>query len=589
MAAVQGDADKMRRLLQGALDDGKGVDIRTFRTSYADVDFIWESRRARINPNYTLIEIAVERDHFEVVSALTDHYEATVGAPGSSSSPKSKPPMVTRSVSTFIPASNGDQLRDLQASLLEVCPTSHALAGLVMLKLPAETRSTFLIPMEVMGLPLAERRIALSLMLEDVNTQELVEDAVSYWTKAVAVGLQLSEDDPELSMATFGLHALYTSGDGNCLLHAASLATYGIRDTREAADGEPGAMTGEELLAGLSVRRTLRGALHHSLLHCKPLRALLATHGCVLEGGVDGTEDTPLNADTMESRSRLHGNSCDPGHVLVLAHIFRRPIVCLAAASVGEVRDADGKSFSSYAAKGERMSGVYLPCLLDPSECSRDPITIIYTSGHFSALVASEMASSVEVWGALGLPPPKLEGGTGNAVPIPLVDETLNPLPLLFATPPPPPAPDATAASVAEHEAALLRKYVDVYEGEMLEAKAVPVTRQRVPVRQRSPGGGGGGGGAGGRGSAGSSDAFFELVWKKRVEEAQAPPPPPPPPDHPPPPAPLASMDSEKLLQIALQASLLDQGGEKSPVRESMDVDVDHEQGAPVVEGGGKV
>ena len=64
----------------------------------------------------------------------------------------------------------------------------------------------------------------------------------------------------------------------------------------------------------------------------------------------------------------------------------------------------------------------------------------------------------------------------------------------------------------------------------MLEAKAVPVTRRRVPVRQRSPGGGGGGGGAGGRGSAGSSDAFFELVWKKRVEEAQAPPPPPPPP-----------------------------------------------------------
>ena len=171
-------------------------------------------------------------------------------------------------------------------------------------------------------------------------------------------------------------------------------ATYGIPVTREVPTAV-GAMTGEELLADSQSGAVARCAAPLAAA-LQALRALLATHGCVLEGGVDGTEDTPLNADTMESRSRLHGNSCDPGHVLVLARSSAGRSSALAASVGGEVRDADGKSFSSYAAKGERMSGVYLPCLLDPSECSRDPLTIIYTSGHFSALVASEMASSVE-------------------------------------------------------------------------------------------------------------------------------------------------------------------------------------------------
>ena len=79
--------------------------------------------------------------------------------------------------------------------------------------------------------------------------------------------------------------------------------------------------------------------------------------------------------------------------MLALAHLYARPIICFAAAAVGEVREVDaGKSMSSYAATGARMSGIYLPCLLPPEECSRDPLCIAYTPGHFSALVASEAA-----------------------------------------------------------------------------------------------------------------------------------------------------------------------------------------------------
>jgi hypothetical protein len=139
-------------------------------------------------------------------------------------------------------------------------------------------------------------------------------------------------------------------------------------------------------------------SVHHSLLYCTALRALLAHHGATLDGGVSGTEPAATTAETLEARSALHGNSLDPPHLLVLAHVLRRPVVCYASASVGEVREVDaGRTFSSYAAKGERMSGVYLPCLLSPDETSRDPIVLAYTPGHFTVLVNSEAAADGSV------------------------------------------------------------------------------------------------------------------------------------------------------------------------------------------------
>ena len=180
-------------------------------------------------------------------------------------------------------------------------------------------------------------------------------------------------------MAPWGLHALYTSGDGNCLLHSALLGCLGVRDTRVPQPHEPGASSEDEILAANGPRRTLRAALHYCLLHCVALRQLLAAHGAALEPAAAGV-------DTLESRSGRHGSSCDPGHVLLLAHVLARPIVCYANAAVGEVREVDPpRTMSSYAAKGERMSGVYLPCLLDPSECSRTPLALVYTQVSFFA------------------------------------------------------------------------------------------------------------------------------------------------------------------------------------------------------------
>ena len=62
VAAATNDVAMMYQLLDGEHDDGLGVDLRTFRTSKADVNFVKTHRNIVIDPFYTLAEIAIERD-----------------------------------------------------------------------------------------------------------------------------------------------------------------------------------------------------------------------------------------------------------------------------------------------------------------------------------------------------------------------------------------------------------------------------------------------------------------------------------------------------------------------------------------------
>ena len=509
VAAATGNAVRMGELLSGKDVDGRGVDLRTFRTSWDDVDYLWHHCHIRIDANFTLVEIALERDHCDVVMLLTYEPEPD---------PAAAPPPLHRAISTFVAPRQGevnlaDAVRDAAFATLSVRPPGDTLAGLPQLHLTH--RQTFLLAREAVELPLEGRQAACGSITEDSYTQEGIDDAVAWWAQSLGHALgEPPEQSLSATLPPWGLHPLYTSGDGNCLLHALLLATLGVRDTRLPADNEPGASTQEELQRR-APRRSLRAALHHCIVHCEPMRALLAYHGAVLEPASPGV-------DTVESRSVLHGNSCDPAHVLALAHIFRRPIVCYAAARVGEVRELDASSttMSQYAASGSRMSGIYLPCLLRPDECaSRDPILIAYSPGHFSALCSTELAGEQRVWRALGLdvptPDPVAPGAASRgaasspgSIPVPLVDETLAPLPVLF--------PPITAPADSISMERLMGSYLDLYLTTPIgppgrAPQPITITRQRIPppsdeVLDASP-----------------ADAYYSAVWQRRVSAAAEP------------------------------------------------------------------
>jgi ubiquitin thioesterase ZRANB1 len=71
-------------------------------------------------------------------------------------------------------------------------------------------------------------------------------------------------------------------------------------------------------------------------------------------------------------------------HIFALAHIVRRPVLVYAVRIV--------KSYRGEHLDLARFEGVYLPLLWDPSFCSRSPICLGYTRGHFVALAPMEPA-----------------------------------------------------------------------------------------------------------------------------------------------------------------------------------------------------
>ncbi|KOO30602.1 hypothetical protein Ctob_009862 [Chrysochromulina tobinii] len=163
----------MGELLSGKDVDGRGVDLRTFRTSWDDVDYLWYHCRIRIDANFTLVEIALERDHCDVVMLLTYEPEPD---------PAAAPPPLHRAISTFVAPRQGevnlaDAVRDAAFATLSVRPPSDTLAGLPQLHLTH--RQTFLLAREAVELPLEGRQAVCGSITEDIYTQEGIDDAVA--------------------------------------------------------------------------------------------------------------------------------------------------------------------------------------------------------------------------------------------------------------------------------------------------------------------------------------------------------------------------------------------------------------------------
>ncbi|XP_062561845.1 OTU domain-containing protein 7B-like isoform X2 [Armigeres subalbatus] len=223
------------------------------------------------------------------------------------------------------------------------------------------------------------------------------------------------------------LWPLTTAGDGNCLLHAASLAMWGFHDRR---------LTLRRALHDILSKEDFRDALYRrwrfqqtrvnkqaGFVFCEtewakeweeivaiaspePRRnskSVSRRRSLLMEKSFDGASmgGDDENA-TYESLEEIH--------VLALAHILRRTIIVVSDVFL---RDMNGEAFSPIP-----FGGVYLPYEVPSNECHRTPLLLAYDMAHFSALVAMETAGDY---------PPAF---------IPLVDASNQLLPIQFCIDP---------------------------------------------------------------------------------------------------------------------------------------------------------
>ncbi|XP_025941558.1 OTU domain-containing protein 7B isoform X1 [Apteryx mantelli] len=181
---------------------------------------------------------------------------------------------------------------------------------------------------------------------------------------------------------------LATTGDGNCLLHAASLGMWGFHD--------------RDLMLRKSLYTLMdKGAEREAL---KRRWRWQQTQQNKESGLVYTEEEWQKEWNELiklaSSEPRVHygtnGGSCggvesseepvyeslEEFHVFVLAHVLKRPIVVVADTML---RDSGGEAFAPIP-----FGGIYLPLEVPANKCHRSPLVLAYDQAHFSALVSME-------------------------------------------------------------------------------------------------------------------------------------------------------------------------------------------------------
>lgn len=206
------------------------------------------------------------------------------------------------------------------------------------------------------------------------------------------------------------LYPLSTTGDGNCLLHAASLGMWGVHD-RQLSLRE----TLYELLTNgarkEAIRRRWKWVENH-MNQSNGLALTLSENEWELEWDVVLGLSSPLPRKQEDNGSNSTDQiyeSLEAIHVFALAHVLKRPVVVV---SDTILRNAKGEELSPVA-----FGGIYLPLECPPSQCHRSPLVLCYDSAHFSPLVL-------------------MRTETNNKQIIPIIDVNRNLLPVHFAVDP---------------------------------------------------------------------------------------------------------------------------------------------------------
>ncbi|KAK6631493.1 hypothetical protein RUM44_006020 [Polyplax serrata] len=187
------------------------------------------------------------------------------------------------------------------------------------------------------------------------------------------------------------LWPLATTGDGNCLLHAASLGMWGFHDRlltlRKAL---------HEFLSSSDCRDALwrrwrwqltrlnaeAGLVYTEEEWCKEWNSIVSMASSQPRNSSRRRSiiiDKSLNKEVSENATY---ESLEEIHVLALSHVLKRPIVVIADTML---KDVHGEALAPIL-----FGGIYLPLEISPSECHKSPLVLTYDAAHFSALVVMD-------------------------------------------------------------------------------------------------------------------------------------------------------------------------------------------------------
>ena len=167
------------------------------------------------------------------------------------------------------------------------------------------------------------------------------------------------------------LMPLYASGDGNCLMHAASIFMWGYHDRRL----ELRMAVYDALIKGArgNIRERWRRFREHHNKNCSNSMQVS------FDGATWETEWMQVVDVACPRSIDQRFESLEEVHIFVLSNVLRRPIIVLSQHTLYSVT---GEAFQPVT-----MGGIYLPLLCDPLSCCKTPLVIGFANGHFAPLV----------------------------------------------------------------------------------------------------------------------------------------------------------------------------------------------------------
>lgn len=186
------------------------------------------------------------------------------------------------------------------------------------------------------------------------------------------------------------LWPLATTGDGNCLLHAASLAMWGFHDRKLTLRAAlHGVLSKGEYKDALWRRWRFQqtrlnrqaGFVYSEAEWTKEWEEIvsMASPEPRQAKGASRRRSVAIN-DTIDNNATY--DSLEEIHIFALAHVLRRSIIVVADTVL---RDMNGEAMAPIP-----FGGVYLPFEIQSDECHRAPLLLTYDMAHFSALVSME-------------------------------------------------------------------------------------------------------------------------------------------------------------------------------------------------------